>query len=126
MIAALCRLPWATAVIHETIREDQKTVYVERELEGGMRDVVEMPLPAVLTVQSGINEPRYPSLSNLIRAIDAGVETIPADSLGMKTRTSINAGYSYPEKIRDGLILQGTAEEKARSLLNILRDKGLL
>jgi len=126
MIAQRLQLPWATSVIHETIRPDGKTIYVERELEGGVKEGIEIRLPAVLTLQSGINQPRYPSISNLIRAIDSGVETITPESLGVGKRASMTVGYSYPEKTRDGLILEGTTKEKALALLKILREKGLL
>jgi len=126
MIAQRLTLPWATSVIHETIRPDQKSVYVERELEGGIREMLEIALPALLAVQSGINEPRYPSVSNLIRAIESGVETIPASSLGVAQRPSMVTGYSYPQKIREALILKGTTKEKALALINILREKSLL
>ncbi|MCU0597624.1 MAG: electron transfer flavoprotein subunit beta/FixA family protein [Desulfobacterales bacterium] len=127
MVAQRLSLPWVTSVIHVDVRPDQKTVYVERELEGGIREMIDVTLPAVLTLQSGINEPRYPSISNLIRAIDAGVETITPESLGVvEKKTAMITGYSYPEKTREGLILEGTIKEKALALLKILREKGLL
>jgi electron transfer flavoprotein beta subunit len=127
MIAQRLTLPWATSVVYETILPDGKTIYVERELEGGIRERIEITLPAVLTIQSGINEPRYPSISKLIRAIDTGVETIRPESLGVVvTRTTLISGYSYPEKTRNGLILEGATTEKALTLIKILRKKGLL
>lgn len=126
MIAQCLHLPWATSVILETIQPDLKTVYVERELEGGIRERIEIMLPALLTLQSGINEPRYPSISNLIRAIDAGVKTITADSLGVEKKNPLLRSYSYPEKTREGLILEGSTQEKALALLKILREKGLM
>jgi electron transfer flavoprotein beta subunit len=126
MIAQCLNFAWATSVIHEAIGPDQKTVYVERELEGGIREMLDITLPAVLAIQSGINEPRYPSVSNLIRAIDSGMETIPAPDLGVGQKPSAIIGYSYPQKMRDGLILQGTTEEKAIALIKILREKRLL
>jgi electron transfer flavoprotein beta subunit len=126
MIAQCLNFAWATSVIHEAISPDQKTVYVERELEGGIREMLDIPLPTVLAIQSGINEPRYPSVSNLIRAIDSGLETIAVSSLGVAQKPSMIIGYSYPQKMRDGLILQGTIEEKAIALIKILREKRLL
>jgi electron transfer flavoprotein beta subunit len=127
MIAQRLHLPWVTAVVHEAIRPDPKTIYVERELEGGIREKMEIALPALLTLQSGVNEPRYPSISNIIRAIDAGVETIMPDFPAVAAaKTTMTAGYSYPEKTREGLILEGTTREKARALIKILQDKGLL
>ena len=66
MVAACLSLPWATAVIRQQMAPDNKSVFVEREIEGGSRDKLQLQLPAVLTIQSGINTPRYPSLSNLL------------------------------------------------------------
>lgn len=126
MIAALLCLPWATSVIHESIREDQKIVYVERELEGGVREMIDIDLPALLAVQSGINEPRYPSLSNLLRASALDMQIFVADTLGGEKKTSRILGYAYPEKTRAGLILEGSPEEKADALIKILREKNLL
>ena len=126
MIAELLHMPWATSVIHESISPDKKTVYVERELEGGTKENLEITLPAVLTIQSGINEPRYPSVSNLIRAIDSGVKTFQAEALSGKERPLKIIGYSYPEKLREGRILEGSAKEKAFALIKILREKNLL
>ena len=77
--AALMGLPWATTVIAESIRNQETRVRVERELEGGRREIIELPQPAVLTVQSGINIPRYPSLSNKLRARKQELETFSLD-----------------------------------------------
>lgn len=126
MIAAQLALPWATAVILAKIAPDKKTVYVEREIEGGARDILELPLPAVLTIQSGINTPRYPTLSNLLRANQQDLETIKAEDLDPPPPKERLVQVVYPKKTRDGAVLSGTRKEKATQLLTILRDKGLL
>jgi len=126
MIAARLGLPWATSVIFEKIASDQKSIYVEREIEGGHREMIELKLPAVITIQSGINTPRWPSLSNLLRANSQQLEKIssgdPAKSCQMEQLEEL----VYPQKRRGGLILSGSMQEKAARLLTIFREKSLL
>ena len=123
MVAALLDLPCATTVIAETVSEDGRFVTLERELEGGRRQVVEMPLPSVLTVQSGINRPRYPSLTNKLRARKQKLQVI--DSTGMpsagKCQELIRA--TLPPPSETGVFLEGSLEEKAEALVQILHQK---
>ncbi|MBC2716920.1 MAG: electron transfer flavoprotein subunit beta/FixA family protein [Desulfobacteraceae bacterium] len=126
MLAHHLSLPWATSVIHETMKSDVQKIYVERELEGGITAMLDINLPALLTIQSGINEPRYPSLSNLLRANKSRINVISVEALQQPESSCRTAGYSYPEKKRDGLILEGTPDEKAEALLRILKEKALV
>jgi len=126
MIARRLALPWATSVILVKIAADEKSVYVEREIEGGSRHALELDLPAVLTIQSGINTPRYPSLSNLLRANRQKLEKINAHELTQYPSPEILARIAYPQKTRAGTVLKGSAEEKATQLRRILREKALL
>jgi electron transfer flavoprotein beta subunit len=126
MIAAHLTLPWATAVIFEKIAPDRKAVYVEREIESGARDILELQLPAVLTIQSGINTPRYPTLSNLLRANQQDMETIKAADLAPPPPKEHLVQVVCPKKSRDGVVLSGTRKEKAAQLLTILSEKALL
>jgi electron transfer flavoprotein beta subunit len=126
MIGQRLSLPWATSVIHTDITPDHQTIRVERELEGGIKAIVEINLPALLTIQSGINDPRYPSLSNLLRANKSRITTISADALNQPDPTCQTVGYAYPEKKRDGLVIKGTPQEKAETLLTMLREKSLI
>ncbi|PKN60532.1 MAG: hypothetical protein CVU53_02595 [Deltaproteobacteria bacterium HGW-Deltaproteobacteria-11] len=108
------------------------TIHVERELEGGRREAFELTLPALLTLQSGINRPRYPALSHVLRARSQALITIPV-SQGRET-----APVSYPaprerivtleepEPMKTGMILSGSPEEKAEKLLLILKERALL
>jgi electron transfer flavoprotein beta subunit len=99
---------------------------VAREIESGSRDTLQLQLPAVLTIQSGINKPRYPSLSNLLRANKQKLETFQAgDSTQPQLRENV-VRVTYPEKSRSGTFLTGTQHEKATRLLRLLREKTLL
>ncbi len=126
MIAACLSLPCATAVVRQQMAPDQQSIYVEREIEGGSRDTLQLQLPAVLTIQSGINTPRYPSLSNLLRANKQGLETIQAGNLARAALKERIVQVVYPEKLRSGIFLSGNQQEKAIRLLSLLRERALL
>jgi electron transfer flavoprotein beta subunit len=126
MIAKRLAMACATTVIFEKIASDRKTVYVEREIEGGKRDTLELRLPAVLTIQSGINTPRYPSLSNLLRANKLKLEKVSPTDLARLSSHENLVELAYPQKSRSGTVLKGTEEEKAKQLIRILRDSALL
>jgi electron transfer flavoprotein beta subunit len=126
MIAACLSLPWATAVIRQKIAQDGKSIYIEREIEGGSRDTLQLEMPAVLTIQSGINTPRYPSLSNLLRANRQKLETIPAGDPAQPASREGIARVAYPGKSRSGTYLEGTQQEKATRLLDLLHERALL
>ena len=126
MLARILDIPWATAVTRTDIDSEKTMISVEQELEGGAKALLELNLPALVTIQTGINIPRYPSLSNMLRANKIGVEKYPANSLETGKKTFRIAGYALPEKKRAGLVIDGTAQEKAEKLLQMLKQKSLL
>lgn len=126
MLAELLGLPSAPAVISETLEPSRETVHVECEMEGGIREQLSLTLPCLLSIQSGINRPRYPSLSNVLRAKKQELITVDANTLALPEPREIMKGLSYPEKPSYGIILEGTPEEKAEKLLRILYEKSLL
>lgn len=126
ILAELLNLPWATSVILAQVRPDQGTVSVEREIEGGRRDMLDLDLPALLTIQTGTNKPRYPSLSNLLRAKKQNPETIDAASLTTAGSREDIVRVGYPQKSRSGLVLGGGRQEKAAALLKILRERSFI
>ena len=126
MLAACLGYGWATSVIFEKIAPGENTIYVEREIEGGHRDTLELKLPAVITIQSGINTPRWPSLSNLLRANSQELENVTIDDLVQIEPMEHPAAVAYPQKSRAGLILSGSRTDKATQLLTVFRDKSFL
>jgi electron transfer flavoprotein beta subunit len=126
MLAELLSLPCATSVIFEKISPETETICVEREIKGGYRDTLELKCPALLTIQGGINKPRYPSLSNMLRARHQKLETIVAGPDEQPGPLEEVLRVSYPQKSRSGMVLEGGREEKAVRLLKILREKTLI
>ena len=126
MLAAQLGFAWATSVIFERIASDKKTIYVEREIESGHRDRLELNLPAVITIQSGINKPRWPSLSNLLRANSQELEEVFISDPALLQQMEHPAKIMYPRKSRDGQVLTGSLPQKATRLVTILRAKAFL
>jgi len=126
LIAEMMHRPCATLVMHQEISEDRKKIYIEREIEGGRRECLNLLLPAVLTIQSGINSPRYPSLSNVLRARKAKLLTIEAKNIITPEKREHLIGLSYPKTSSKGTFIEGTQREKAKELLRILHEKSLI
>jgi electron transfer flavoprotein beta subunit len=126
LIAELLGWPCSSSVMALELFPDRQQAQVEREVESGFREKWRLALPAVCTVQSGINRPRYPVLSHVLRARKQSLECLPVASLEAADGRRILVRYTYPEKVRAGLALEGTPREKAERLAAIFLEKGLL
>lgn len=100
---------------------------VRRELEGGDHAQIEIELPAVLTIQSGINEPRYPSLRGIMAAKRKELRVVTPTDLGVseeamapRVETLRLAPPAARERAR---VIEGTASEAAAELVRILRHE---
>ncbi len=108
-------------------------VKVNRELEGGLLEVVELELPAVLTIQTGINEPRYAPIRGIRQAQKKELNVVKLDDLGVDPAT-VGADASQivleklyiPEVESSAEFIEGEPEEKAEKLASILHKGGLL
>jgi electron transfer flavoprotein beta subunit len=125
LIAALLDLPCASSVIKEACPESAE-ITVEREIEGGSRETVQLKMPAVLTIQPGINFPRYPSFSKVMRARNYAQELIRAEDLAIQEPRESCRGVRIPEAASQGVFIEGSPREKAHKLINILHEKSLL
>ncbi len=126
MIAAMLDIPFAASCISEKISDNGSEAYVEREIEGGMRDRLEIKLPALLAVQSGINHPRYPSLSNVLRAKKQEIHVIDPASLKAPEAKERVISIEYPLRSEKSVFLEGTRKVKAAKLLDILHGESLI
>ncbi len=116
----------ATSVMHQEINPAKQSVYVEREIEGGAREALTITLPALLSVQSGINTPRYPSLSNVLRARTQELQTVENPQPQAVRATQTITGLSYPDPGAAGEFLEGTSQDKARALIRVLHEHSIL
>lgn len=125
MIAGMLDYPYATSVMHQEILTGQ-SLYVEREGDNRSRECIEMTMPCVLTVQSGINMPRYPSLSNILRARQKKIVNVPAEDLGMPESREVIISLYSPPAASKGVFLEGSTKQKAQALLKVLHEKSLI
>lgn len=131
MVAAHLDWPWATSAVRLDVHPGEEAgregpcIGVEREVEGGRREILTIRLPALVAVQSGINRPRYPALSHVLRARSQAIAEVPADTLPAPAvrERSLRVSSPPPASCR---FLEGTMEEKARELLRILHERSLL
>jgi electron transfer flavoprotein beta subunit len=116
MTAELLGLPCITSVVHLTI--DSGTVEAEREIEGGI-EVSTCALPAVLTCDKGLNNPRLPSLKGIMAAKKKPLETKPA-ALGAATLEVV--GLELPPDRQPGRIV-GEGADAVPALVALLRTE---
>ncbi len=116
MLAELLGLPCVTAVAHLEI-EGTKGV-AEREIEGGI-EVVEFPLPAVITADKGLNEPRYPALKGIMAAKKKPLEVKPVQ-LGAGGIEVL--AMTLPPERKEGRIV-GEGPDAIPELVRLLREE---
>ena len=119
ILAERLDLPHATIIMDVQIGSGE--VRVKRELEGGWFQWVSMPMPAVLTIQSGINQLRYATLKGIMAAKKKEIRKV-AVAVEPKARQRVVALY-VPEKAKKTSMIGGTPGEAARELVTRLRDE---
>ena len=119
MLAALLGIASATIIMEVDVQAP--AVRVKRELEGGWFQWVALPLPALLTIQSGINQLRYATLKGIMAAKKKEIRKVdpPAD---LASRQRIVQLYA-PEKKKLTEMIAGTPAEAAKTLVRKLRDE---
>src|SRR5665213_1101973 len=111
--------PHATIVME--VQAAPPTVRVKRELEGGWFQWVRMPLPAVLTIQSGINQLRYATLKGIMAAKKKEIKTVvPGAVPAAKTKI---VSLRVPEKIKKTHLVEGSPAVAAKELVRLLREE---
>lgn len=126
MIAAHLDWPCATNVVASKISKGNQSVQVESEIEGGQHEQLEVPLPAVLTIQSGISPPRYPKLSLMLRANQYPLDIIDIRTMGPSSRRQRLVKMDYPAGTRNSVYLSGSLEDKTEKLIQLLKRKAFL
>jgi electron transfer flavoprotein beta subunit len=120
VLAEVMGLPHATLIMH--IEAAGGAIKVKRELEDGWFQHVEMPLPALLTIQSGATKLRYATLMGIKKAKSKEVKRVVASELGDSGTPSIRIDKIYlPEKTRRSQIFDGPPKEAAAKLVEKLR-----
>jgi electron transfer flavoprotein beta subunit len=119
------------AVVNQIEKIEGRTARVHRELEGGLEEVLDIDLPAVLTIQSGINEPRYVSIMGIRKVAKKEIKTLGLGDLGMDPEETGEAGSKttiervfLPPVGEGAQMLEGAPESVAERVVSILKEKG--
>lgn len=131
VLAELLGTPHATMVKKIEIKEG--FARVSRELEGGLEELIEVELPAVLAVQTGINEPRYVSIMGIRKARRKELKVLDLKALGLKEEEVGEQGswitverMFVPPVEKEAEILTGGTDEVASKIVEIIRARGLI
>ncbi|MXR51226.1 electron transfer flavoprotein subunit beta/FixA family protein [Halovenus sp. WSH3] len=118
---------WAAVVNQLDLDRDSGVASVHRELEGGVEELTDVEPPAVLTIQTGINEPRYASLRGIRQAQSKPLDVVSPDDLGVELEESAIelTELVEPESESDTELFEGSPEETAGQLAEFLREQGV-
>ncbi len=123
-LAQLLGIPHASIVNRIEIENGKGKV--KRELEGGLEELLEVKLPALFTIQTGINEPKYVSLAAILEAEEKEMREIGLEELGLTSKEPLYAildQVSFPPAGKMAEILKGTPEEVVTQLSEIIKKK---
>jgi len=130
MLAAMLDYPFASLVNEIEVLDDKK-LKVGREVEGGNQEVNEIDVPCVLSIQTGINEPRYVGIRGIRKVASLDIPTLGASDLGVDAGTVGEAGakvkrldYFVPDLGEGAEMLEGSTEEIIEKLIDMLKAKG--
>lgn len=131
ILSELLGIPHASMVKKVELGEGK--CKVNRELEGGLEEVVELTMPSLLTIQTGINEPRYVSIMGIRKARKKELTVMGLSDLGMSEEDVGEAGswikverVYLPPVDKEPVIMSGSPDEVAGKLAEMLRTRGLI
>src|SRR6478752_7101441 len=119
VLAEKLGIPHSTIIMEVNV--DGSSLKVKRELEGGWFQYVTMPLPALLTIQSGINTLRYATLKGIMAAKKKEITKVAAPAAG-GARQKIVALYA-PQKSKQTVMISGSPADAAKELVKRLREE---
>ncbi len=130
MLAALLDWPYASLVNKIEVTEGQP-LRIGREIEGGAQEMSDIETPCVLSIQTGINEPRYVGIRGIRKVASVEIPVLDAAALGLDPNAVGAAGakvkrvdYFVPQVGASAEMLEGSTEELASKLVVLLKAKG--
>lgn len=130
MLAAILDYPFASLVTSIEVT-GEKTLRISREVEGGDKEVSDIDLPCVLSIQTGINEPRYVGMRGIRQVASVPIPTLGAGDLGVE-EAAVGEGvakvkrldYYVPPATGGAEMLSGSREEVMDKLIEVMKAKG--
>jgi electron transfer flavoprotein beta subunit len=126
ILAELLDVPHATIVVEVEVQDSK--IKVKRELESGWFQWVELSLPALLTIQSGINQIRYATIKGIMMAKKKEIKELRLTDLGLSDADVASSGVQLeriyvPEKTKQAQMLEGDPKDVARQLADKLKNE---
>lgn len=124
-LAALLGWPHAAVISHLDYKPGAATATLRRELEGGLEEIMTIRCPAVLSIQLGINQPRYASLRGIRQAKQKQVDELSLDDLGLApgdVAPAARVRRMYAPERGKAEIIRGSAAEQAARLAEIIKE----
>jgi electron transfer flavoprotein beta subunit len=118
---------WGAVVNDLDLNREDGIAHVHRELEGGVEELTDVALPAVLTIQTGINEPRYASLRGIRQAQNKPLDVHSPADLGVELgESSLSlSSLEVPETESNVTLFEGSADDSASDLAEFLKEQGV-
>lgn len=125
MVAEFLGWPRATVVTKLDIAADGKSAKGSRQIEGGAEETIDLPMPALVAAQKGLNTPRYASLPGIMKAKQKKVDVLPIASLGTGPQEAKVefVGFELPPEKKPGKKFSGSPEEMAQQIVAALRNE---
>ena len=130
MLAAMLDYPFASLVTSIEVSESRK-LKIGREIEGGSRELNAIDLPCVLSIQTGINEPRYVGMRGIRQVASIPIPTLGASELGVDmdvvgeaVAKARRVDYFVPPAGKGAEMLEGAREEVIDKMMDLLKAKG--
>jgi electron transfer flavoprotein beta subunit len=121
---------WAAVVNQLNLDLEPNIATVHRELEGGIEELTKIDIPAVLTIQTGINQPRYASLRGIRQAQQKELDVQSLEDIDLDddvTYSPVDLTHMYePESESNAVVWEGSPEETAGELAEFLREQGVV
>ena len=129
LVAEFLGIPHITTVVKLSLSPEERTVIVEREIEGG-KEVIKAPLPVLLTAQKGLNEPRVPPVTGVMKAMRTEIKKLDGAAIGL-SQDEVGKGGSQEEILRyhrppqrpPVTMIQGEAVDIVKQVVTLLKDE---
>lgn len=126
-LAEILNLPQVNTVVKLEVDGNKATAHREGE---GATEIIEVTLPAVITAQKGLNEPRYPSMKGIMQARKKEIKqvtladlSLTAEAVGAAAAKVKVTSYALPAARKAGRLLEGEPEDQVKELVRLLREE---
>ena len=130
-LAEFLNLPQVSVVVGLEVASDSKSATAKRETEGGEKEMIQLPLPAIIACQKDLNTPRFPSLPGIMKAKKKEIKKLgladlglTQDEVGVKGSRVKISNYALPPERKAGKIIEGEEpQEICEKLVKLLREE---